>query len=148
MIRLTYRVAMFHVLLGIAVAHAQDSGNPSRVAVVDWLEGYEKAWEQKDPDAAAALFAVDARYYETPYAEPLRGQSGIRDYWAMVTADQSDIDFTFELVGITNGTVVAGWSAMFTLLSNGAMVELNGVFLLSFDAANRCTTLREWWHAR
>lgn len=141
-------LATLGVLLIAAMAQAQESANPSSAAVTAWLEGYGRAWETKDPDAAAALFSSDARYYETPYAEPFAGQTGVRDYWASVTADQSDIDFTHELVGVTNGTAVARWSATFSLISNGASVELNGVFLLRFDVDGRCTMLREWWHAR
>ena len=130
------------------MAQAQESVNPSPAAVNAWLEAYGQAWEAKDPDAAAALFSSDARYYETPYAEPFEGPTAVRDYWAQVTADQTGIDFTHELVGVTGATAVARWSATFSLISNGASVELNGVFLLSFDAAGRCTELCEWWHAR
>jgi ketosteroid isomerase-like protein len=113
-----------------------------------WLARYKAAWECKDPSAAAELFAADALYHETPFAEPFRGRAGIRDYWANVTADQRDIDFRFDVVGIAGSTGIARWNAKLTSISSGARVELDGAFLLEFDEQGLCTMLREWWHAR
>ena len=42
-----------------------------------WLRGYKSAWEQRDPQAAAALFTDDAEYYWTPFDPPHRGKDGI-----------------------------------------------------------------------
>ncbi|HEY8521117.1 MAG TPA: nuclear transport factor 2 family protein [Gammaproteobacteria bacterium] len=116
--------------------------------VTRWLARYEAAWEGRDPDAAAALFTPDALYHETPYAEPFRGPDGVRDYWARVTADQRDVDFSFEVVAVAGRTGVARWHAAFELASSGAPVELDGVFLLEFASNDRVRVLREWWHAR
>lgn len=113
-----------------------------------WLSAYGRAWEERDADAAAALFTSDARYFETPYAEPFAGSAGVREYWARVTADQRDVKVTHEVVGFTDGVGVARWNSKFALASNGARVELDGVFLLTFDADGLCKELREWWHAR
>jgi ketosteroid isomerase-like protein len=117
-------------------------------ALTSWLASYGQAWESRDAQVAYRLFSDDALYYTTPYAEPHRGQDGIRDYWASVTADQREIRFESETVGVVGRTGIAKWGAKFKLASSGASVELNGVFLLEFDDAGRCTTLREWWHAR
>lgn len=113
-----------------------------------WLTGYCTAWENRDADGAARLFTPDALYYETPYSEPFRGQDGIRNYWTSVTADQRDISVGSDVVGVIGSTGIARFSAKFTLASTGAVVELNGVFLLEFNGQGLCTTLREWWHAR
>ncbi len=114
-----------------------------------WLARYKDAWEGKDPDAAAALFTEDALYFETPYAEPFRGRTGIRDYWARVTADQRDIQVTVQALGVLpSGISIARWRSTFNLISNGAAVELDGVFLLEHGTPEHCSVLREWWHAR
>jgi ketosteroid isomerase-like protein len=113
-----------------------------------WLADYGSAWEARDAAAAAALFTADASYFETPYSPPFRGQEGVRGYWAKVTADQRKVKFRSEAIGIAGGTGVAKWNAVFELASTGNRVELDGVFLLEFDDQGRCTTLREWWHAR
>jgi len=113
-----------------------------------WLGRYGEAWETRDAEAAADLFSEDALYHQMPYEEPFRGRDDIRRYWSSVTADQREIDFDRETIGLANGIGVACWSSRFKLASTGARVELNGVFLLEFDADGRCTRLREWWHAR
>jgi ketosteroid isomerase-like protein len=114
----------------------------------EWLAGYRRAWESRDADAAARLFASDAEYFETPYSEPFRGPDGVRRYWASVTADQRDVSFSSETVGVVGDTGIARWKAKFSLASSGATIEMDGVFLLEFGAAGKCKSLREWWHAR
>lgn len=117
-------------------------------ALERWLAAYGEAWEKRDAEGVCRLFTGDALYYETPYSDPFRGHDGIGQYWSRVTADQRDIAFSHETVGVADGTGVAKWSAKFRLESTGGSVELNGVFLLEFDDGGLCTTLREWWHAR
>lgn len=113
-----------------------------------WLESYGAAWENKNADAAASLFTADASYQETPYAEPFKGRDAIHDYWSTVTADQSDIDFGFEVIAVSDMTGIAQWSARFHSISGNAPVELNGVFVLGFADSNQVRSLREWWHVR
>ena len=44
-------------------------------ALKRWLEEYGRAWENRDPEAAAGLYAEDGSYQVTPFAEPLRGRT-------------------------------------------------------------------------
>src|SRR5690606_25695019 len=68
-------------------------GGSMAMTIDTWLKGYRRAWESRDPDAAAALFTEDATYREEPYAEPFLGRTGVRDYWTRVTATQEDVEF-------------------------------------------------------
>jgi ketosteroid isomerase-like protein len=109
-----------------------------------WLAAYQKAWVERDADAAAALFTEDATYAEQPYEAAFAGRRGIRDYWARVTATQSDIEMTFGTpITVGNRTAVEWWT---TLENGGNPITLAGAFLLTFDAAGLCRTLREYWH--
>lgn len=112
-----------------------------------WLEKYATAWESRSADRAAEIFAADALYQDTPFGEPHRGRAGIREYWSRVTADQRDVSFHSEVIAVNGATGIAHWSAAFRL-ENGERVELDGVFVLAFDDAGLCTSLREWWHVR
>ena len=120
----------------------------TRAGFEAWLARYGAAWETRDADAAAALFTADATYHEMPFDAPISGLDGIRDYWARVTADQREIHFNARPIVVSGNTGVAEWTANFRLESSGATIELNGVFVLEFDATGRCTSLREWWHVR
>lgn len=113
-----------------------------------WLARYEKAWESRDAVLASSLFSAAATYHETPFDAPIVGPEGIREYWSRVTADQRDIDFHSRPIAVIGDTGIAEWSARFRLETSGATIELNGVFVLDFDAAGLCTRLREWWHVR
>lgn len=118
----------------------------TRSEAAAWLEGYKKAWEDRDANKAAALFTEDATYRDNPHNEPYRGRKGIRAYWSEVTADQRDVTFHSKVLTTYDGTAVAHWSAQFTSASSGATVKLDGVFLLDFDDSGLCSRLREWWH--
>jgi ketosteroid isomerase-like protein len=117
------------------------------VALKTWLADYKRAWEERDANRAAVLFTENARYYETPFDAPKAGRSGIREYWATVTADQRSVVFKSEIVAVNAHNGLARWSATLTSAASGARVELDGMFFLTF-ADGLCSELREWWHVR
>jgi ketosteroid isomerase-like protein len=112
----------------------------------DWLQRYGRAWETRDPDAAAALFSGDASYYETPFGPPLRGRDGVQRYWSEATGNQTAIHFSHQVICAKGRLAIARWQAQFTRISSGAAVRLDGIFLLHFDDQGLCRELREWWH--
>lgn len=116
--------------------------------LIRWLERYGRAWEARDAAAAAALFTEDARYRETPWAEPFEGREGVAAYWKRVTPDQDNIEFGFEVLAVSGNTGFAQWSCRFRSISGDAPVELNGIFVLEFADADLVRSLREWWHVR
>ncbi len=113
-----------------------------------WLDAYGRAWEGRDPEAAARLFAGDAAYYETPFDEPARGREGIAEYWAGATGSQQDIRFSSEVLAIAEDRGIARWKVAFTRLSSNVPVELDGIFLVELDGDGLCTEFREWWHSK
>jgi uncharacterized protein (TIGR02246 family) len=119
-----------------------------RAALERWLAGYEQAWETRSADRAAALFTPDGRYHEMPFDAPKQGRASIREYWSAVTADQRNIDFTYDVVAIDGERGVAHWHAKFEAASTGAMLELDGVFVLTIGTDGLCRELREWWHLK
>jgi ketosteroid isomerase-like protein len=122
---------------------------PLTVAAVEtWLAHYKEAWERRDPAKAASLFTENAPYHEMPFDAPKSGRNGIRDYWATVTADQRDIEFGSQVIAVTGQTAVARWSARLRSAASGVQVELDGVFILTFDDSGLCSELREWWHVK
>lgn len=112
--------------------------------VQTWLEGYRQAWENRDPEAAAALFTADAPYREQPYQDPFPGAEGVRRYWTEVTAAQSEVRFRYGTPLIAGDRAVVEWWV--TMVNGGADVTLAGVFLLRFDESGRCSDFSEYWH--
>ena len=117
-------------------------------ALDGWLGAYKRAWVERDPAAAAELFAADATYHETPFDEPSRGRKGIFEYWSGATRMQRDFRFTYEILAATENGGVAHWRASFVRLPANSRVVLDGIFVVELDADGRCTEFREWWHVQ
>jgi ketosteroid isomerase-like protein len=135
-------------LLAAALASQASAQQLTTAALEKWIAGYERAWESRDAARAVELFTANASYHEMPFEAPKAGQAGIREYWSSVTADQRDIDFKSRVIAVNGQTGVAHWSATFTTASTGARIELDGMFVLTFDTNGRCSELREWWHLK
>ncbi len=115
----------------------------------DWMAALGAAWEARDPAAAAALFAEDVRYHETPFDEPMVGVEAVRAYWAEVPERQRDVRFGFEVLATTPKGGLARWQAWFErIAADGTRRELDGVVMVELGDDGRCSLLREWWHGR
>jgi ketosteroid isomerase-like protein len=127
-----------------ARATIPEVGSLSAGEVIGWLEGYRHAWEEADPDAAAALFTEDAVYRSSPFREPHVGTAGIRAYWAVTTRQSG----TRVLIGtpiVEGNRVAVEWWATFTDAEDGEGT-LPGILFLRFAPDGRCEELREAWN--
>lgn len=110
-----------------------------------WVDAYGQAWQTGDPDAAVLLFTEDAAYQETPFAEPARGRQAIYAYWSLVAEHHQDVQFSGAILSVTPAIVRC--RATYLNRKTGDLTRFDGIFVLEFDAENRCTSFREWWHA-
>jgi hypothetical protein len=113
------------------------------IDVESWLEGYRRAWEEKDSDAAAGLFTEDATYRSNIFEEPYRGQRGVFDYWSTVTSTQSSARVAMGRPYVDGNRVAVEWWT--TMSSDGADITLPGCLLLEFAEDGRCRRLHEYW---
>ena len=103
-----------------------------------WFEQLGRAWETRDPEAAAALFTEDASYQEDPFEEPLHGRPAILQYWSDVPESQEQISFHSEILGVTSDKVFAHWWVSFVRIPSKNRVKLDGICVISLNAENRC----------
>ncbi len=109
-----------------------------------WVEGYRRAWEERDTDAAADLFTDDATYRSNIFEEPHAGRGGVAGYWQTVTAVQSEVRVRMGRPFADGARVaVEFWTNMKV---NGEDVTLPGCLLLEMAPGGRCRALREYWH--
>jgi ketosteroid isomerase-like protein len=114
-----------------------------------WLDAYGAAWQDGDAEAAMALFAMDAEYYENPFDDPMVGKDAIHRYWSDGAGEsQRDVRFVHEAIAVVESTGLAHWQAAFVRIPSGNHVELDGFLMAEFDASGRCAVFREWWHRR
>lgn len=125
-----------------------DEHELSMAELTAWLDAYGAAWENRDADAAAALFSEDSSCQVTPYEEPHLGPGGVHAYWSGVTENQRGVQFEHQPLSVTGNTGIAHWSAAFKAGPDGTPLQLDGIFVLEFDADGKCRKLREWWHLR
>jgi hypothetical protein len=115
-------------------------------AFARWLDAYGRAWESRDPQAAADLFTEDGSYQVTPFLEPMRGRQAILEYWTSVAQTEQNIHFGYEILAVTPEHGIARWWSSFLRVPPGLPTKLDGIFLISLDENGRCRSLREWWH--
>ncbi|OQY85124.1 MAG: hypothetical protein B6D40_04150 [Anaerolineae bacterium UTCFX3] len=113
-----------------------------------WMTEYGRASAENDPQASANLFAPDARYYESPFDEPMVGRDAIYEYWNKGAQNLKDKKSSFEILSVTGNTGIARWQSSFTVVESGERLALDCLFVVEFNADGLCQTFREWWHMR
>lgn len=111
-----------------------------------WMDAYGRAWEKRDPQGAAELYAEDGSYQVSPFVEPMRGREAIHEYRTEVARTEQDIKFGYEVLAVTPDYGIARWWASFIRIPPWLDTKLDGIFLISLDANGKCRSLREWWH--
>ena len=112
-----------------------------------WLDAYGTAWENRDADAAAALFTEDGTYAWGPFAEPLKGRRAIRRAWETATQTQSGIAFGYEPLARTeDGRYLARWWTALEAVQTGQAIRIEGIFLITLTESGQCRVFREWWN--
>jgi ketosteroid isomerase-like protein len=126
------------------------TGQPAVVTAAEfdaWLRAYRRAWEGRDPAAAAQLFTDDSEYYWTPLDPPQRGRAGVAAAWEGAVSQQRDIRFTYEVLAVNGNKGIAAWRADFTRLPAATAVRIEGVLTADFAVPGQCRIFREWWHS-
>ncbi len=113
-----------------------------------WFDAYKRAWETRDAEAAAALFAETAVYQEKPFGKPMRGRATIRAYWEHIPRTQDDIRFHYKVIGLASDGGTVHWWASFVRLPSGKRLHLDGVAAVTLGGDGKCRLFREWWHKR
>lgn len=117
-----------------------------------WIEAYGCAWVQKDAAAAVELFTSDAVYAAIPGVadQTYVGSQAIHDYWASVTAGQSNITVRHG-VPIVSGSkaMVELWVTMAIPALNpdgDHMVTLLETNVLHFASSRKVKRNDEYWN--
>jgi hypothetical protein len=113
-----------------------------------WMTEYGRASAENDPRASANLFAENAAYYETPFAEPMMGRDAIFEYWRKGAQTLKEKEASFEILAVNGNTGIARWQSKFTVIESGKRLALDCLFVIEFDDDGLCHTFREWWHIR
>jgi ketosteroid isomerase-like protein len=113
-----------------------------RMAVSRWVARYEAAWRAAGTDALAGLFAKDARYLQSPYAEPVTGLDAIRRMWDS-ERDGPDEVFTLaaEIIAVDGPAAVVRAEVRY---GDPVSQEWRDLWVIRFGDDGRCTWFEEW----
>jgi len=113
-----------------------------------WLDMYGLASNENNAKASSELFALDARYYESPFDEPMIGHQAIYQYWSKGAQRFKDNGSSYEIFSVSKNLGIARWRSQFTIIDTGKRVALDCLFVVEFNEDGLCSVFREWWHSQ
>lgn len=109
-----------------------------------WFTKLGKAWENRDPQAAASLFAENVQYYESPFSDPCANWDEVLQLWLVVPNNQKDVQFQHDVLMVKNNLGVAHWKVSRTRLPGNEREDIDGIFLVSLNDDGLCTLFKQW----
>ena len=94
------------------------------VTFKSWLDAYGHAWDNRNPEAATALYAEKGTYQVTPFLKPMCGRKAIFEYWSEVARTEENIRFGYEILVVNAELNIARWSASFVRVPQGYKLNL------------------------
>ncbi|MFL5895233.1 MAG: nuclear transport factor 2 family protein [Thermoleophilaceae bacterium] len=117
-----------------------------RAGLTEWLDDYGRAWQERDPEAAADLFSEDAVYQWGPFGKRLRGRPLIRSAWADAVETQQNVEFGYEVLTASARSGLVRWWSAYDRAGSDLRIRLEGIFRLAFDEDGLCRSLEEWFN--
>lgn len=131
------------------------------------MAAYKRVWEGQDSAGFAALFAVDGRYFNTPFQVQTSAVE-LSAYWDRILL-QDDIELNYEVLGETDTGGVAHWNVVYQVTSEDLFkiwakstgtgvpdrkpgdplpkMELDGTLKAEFGTDGLAKEVRIWWHS-
>ena len=109
------------------------------------IDTYLRVWMTQDPDLIVTIFTPAATYHERVLGEPIRNETGIREYWqTKVVKGQANIQAELLRLYLDGTTAIAEWEARFDDVVAGHRKLMREVAILEFDG-DRIASLRHYW---
>jgi ketosteroid isomerase-like protein len=110
--------------------------------VTAWVTDYEAAWRAAGTEALAGIFAVDARYQQGPYDEPVSGLPAIERMWEAERDGPGEVfDMTSEIVAADGDTAVVRVQVRY---GHPVEQEWRDMWVIRFGPDGRCVSFEEW----
>jgi ketosteroid isomerase-like protein len=113
-----------------------------RDQVTRWLAAYEAAWRAAGTEALDGIFAPDARYWQGPYEEPVRGLPAIARMWEAERDGPGEVfEMISEIVAVEDATAVVRAEVRY---GDPVTQEWRDLWIIRFAPDGRCTSFEEW----
>jgi hypothetical protein len=111
-----------------------------RLAVTEWVAGYERAWRSPGTDALGELFTETAIYSASPWAQPIEGLEAVRRFWDGARSGPDEgFEMRSEIVAIDGLVAVVRVAVNY---DNGQ--RWRDLWVLALNEEGRCEHFEEW----
>ena len=115
-----------------------------KFSLQSWVIKLGKAWSNRDPEAAASLFAENCNYYESVLEKPCHNPYEILRLWSVVPKNQKNVIFNFKILCVSGKFGIVNWNVKITLLPNNEKQVIDGIFQISLNKEGLCTFFKQW----
>ena len=109
------------------------------------IDTFGTAWEKGNLDLLMSVYAPDVVFLETPFSAPLRGSDAVRQYWAEVPYNQSEVTFSSGEIYAAGPWFSTEFKCRFRRRRTGEWVEARGAIFCEM-AGDRIGEMRMYWH--
>jgi ketosteroid isomerase-like protein len=111
------------------------------------IDEFGRGWSRAKVDAMMSVFAPDAVFLETPFADPLRGADAVRSYWADVPLHQYEITFSSGEIFAVGPWFATEFKCTFRRRRTGEWVDARGSIFCETNGT-LITEMRMYWDRR
>ena len=113
----------------------------NRAEVEAWLARYRRAWMTNDRSDIESLFADDAVYRPTPFADGWRGRDAIVDGWLARRDEPGAWTFEYRIVAVDDDVAVVETGISYPL--DGP--DYSNIWVVRMTDDGRAAEFTEWW---
>jgi ketosteroid isomerase-like protein len=113
-----------------------------RSDVEAWVAAYERAWRTAGTEPLRELFAEDATYRMSPYAEPARGLAAIAALWERERqGPDENFEMSHEVVAVEGDTAVVRLEVRY---GEPRPAQYRDLWVVRLAADGLCREFEEW----
>jgi ketosteroid isomerase-like protein len=114
----------------------------SRADIDTWVAAYEQAWRTASTEPLHELFAADATYRMSPYAEPASGLAAIADLWERERVSANErFEMSYEIVAVEGDTAVVRVEVEY---GEPRPARYRDLWIVRLGGDGRCREFEEW----
>lgn len=110
----------------------------------NWLVKLSQVWQDKDPEAVAALLSEKIKYYESPLEKPITTKEKIVELWRAVPKLQENVQCSFKILYVDNNFGIANFKVELDKKDSGKHYQGDRIFLVQLDKNGLCTLFKQW----
>ena len=114
----------------------------------NWTKEFMDSWKSLDWQRTLKTLDKDVKYYENPIDAPCKNFEEVTNLWSVVSDNQKDIDYKYDIVAYNDETCIINWQMTRTMTNDNKKQEIDGIFQISLNGEGKCTYFKQWRFTR